>query len=36
MWLLTLTDVGQYTLEVFDYYGNSLPPYLFTMLNLML
>ena len=22
---------GQYTIEVFDYYGNSLPPYLFTI-----
>jgi len=22
---------GQYTLEMFDYYGNSLPPYLFTI-----
>ena len=22
---LTLIDVGQYTLEVIDYYGNSLP-----------
>ena len=33
---LTYTNrCGQYTLEVIDYYGNSLPPYLFTIQNQM-